>query len=89
VRLATFKSTLPDIKNSLKLGLIKNRGTALTLSLVIDAAKAAATRGYNKLCKNILYLFEGLIKIQSPKHMDKLAAKVLLEDADSLLAQYP
>jgi Leucine-rich repeat (LRR) protein len=89
VRIATFDSMLQDIQNSLQLGLIKNKGIAQSLSSKIQAAAKATAKGDSKTCRNILNAFKNDIHAQTSKHIDALAAQVLLEDVNSLLTQNP
>lgn len=87
VRLATFASTLGDIANAAQLGLIDNHGIAKSLSSKIEAASAAADRRAFDTSRNILEAFKHHVTAQTGKHIDSIAAQVLLEDADSLIRQ--
>ena len=87
IRVATFESTLVDIRNSRALGLIDSDGIAQALSSKIEAARAAAERGQNRASINILNAFEAFVGAQAQKHIDAIAGRLLIEDADSLIAQ--
>jgi hypothetical protein len=81
--LATFQGALADISNGLQLGLIKNDGIANSLSQKIEAAQNATgpTR------TNILNAFINEVNAQSGKQITGVAPQVLLQDANSLIAQ--
>jgi hypothetical protein len=88
-RVASFQGTLDDITNSLQLGLIDNQGVANSLSEKIQNAQSAATRGDTKTATNVLGAFKNELNAQTGKHVQGDAATVLLQNADSLLSQYP
>jgi hypothetical protein len=88
-RVASFQGTLDDITNSLQLGLIDNQGVANSLSKKIQNAQSAATQGDTKTATNVLGAFMNELNAQTGKHVQGDAATVLLQDADSLLSQYP
>lgn len=81
VRMATFQSTLADVRNSLQLGLIDNTGIANSLSQKIQAAMHASGTART----NILRAFKNEVNAQAGNHVTETAAQVLLEDAASLL----
>jgi len=89
VRLAMFESTVGDISNSLQLDLIDNRGIANSLSQKLNAAASAAAQGDSQTASNILRAFQAEVNAQNGKHITGIALQVLLEDADSLIAQMP
>ena len=82
-QVATFQSTLADINNSLKLGLIDNGGIANSLSHKIQAAENASGPARN----NVLNAFKNEVNAQSDKHITGIAPQVLLADANSLRGQ--
>lgn len=82
-RAATFSEVLGDINNSLRLGLISNVGIVNSLSQKIHAAQNAS--GVTRI--NILNAFKNDVLAQEGKHIASIIARVLLEDADSLLTQ--
>jgi hypothetical protein len=86
---ASFQGTLADIANGLQLGLIDNQGIANSLSQKIQHAQSAATQGDTKTATNVLGAFKNELNAQTGKHVQVEAATVLLQDADSLLSQYP
>jgi hypothetical protein len=84
-RLATFQSVLDDISNGLQLGLIDNQGIANSFSKKLLAAQGASVLTRN----SILTAFKNEVIAQSGKHVNGIASKVLIEDADSLIEQNP
>jgi hypothetical protein len=86
-RVATFAGALADIASARQLGLIDNHGISNSLSGKIDEASAAAERGAFQTSANILEAFKHQVAAQSGKHIDPVAAQILLEDADSLIKQ--
>lgn len=87
VRASTVQSALNDIRNSRGLGLIDNAGIAQALSSKLMAAQEALARGNAHTARQILEAFKAQIRAQASKHIDSLAAQVLLEDADFLQSQ--
>jgi hypothetical protein len=87
VRVATFQSTLADIVNSLRLGLIDQEGIANSLSSKLNAAVQASARGQIQTSKSILGAFKNEVNAQAGKHINGLVVQILLQDADSLLNQ--
>jgi hypothetical protein len=87
-RVATFSSTLDDINNALQLGLIDNHGIANSLSKKIQNAVAALSRGNKQASRNILGAFLNEVATAGRnKHITAIAAEILTQDAQSLLAQ--
>lgn len=80
-RVASYNSTLGDIRNSRSLGLIDSDGIATALSSMISAAAKAKSDAK----PGILGGFKNYVNAQQGIHINNLAARVLLEDADSLL----
>src|SRR5258708_409210 len=97
-RVASFQSTLADIDNSSRIGLIDNRGIANSLSQKVAAASDAVVRGERGAAANVLNAFRNEVLAQSGKtsgasalagqrHLFGVAPQVLLEDAQSLISQ--
>lgn len=86
VRAATFASTLEDIGSAEAQGLIQPQGIARALAAKVEAAAEAARRGRTEASRNLLEAFGAQVRAQSPGHVSPLAAQVLLEDADALVA---
>jgi len=97
-RVASFQSTLADIDNSLRIGLIDNRGIANSLSQKVAAALDAVVRGERGAAANVLNAFRNEVLAQSgqtsgasapagQRHLFGVAPQVLLEDAQSLISQ--
>jgi hypothetical protein len=82
-RVTTFESSLSDIDNSLRLGLIDNQGIAKSLSQKLRAAQGATGPARN----DILRAFANEVKAQSGKHISGIASDVLQQDADSLISE--
>src|SRR5262249_28224700 len=82
-RIPTFSGTLDDINNSLLLGWISNRGIANSLSAKVEEAQKTTQTGRN----NVLNAFKNEVTAQAGKHITNIAAQVLLQDADGLIAQ--
>jgi hypothetical protein len=89
VRVATFKTTLADVANSLQLGLIDNAGVANGLSSKLRAAASALAQHESDDAREVLNAFKNQVTAQSGKHITGVAPQVLLEDADSLLSELP
>lgn len=87
MRTATFQSTLNDIHNSLTLGLINRRDIADSLSQKVEAADRAAARGRSRKKARLLITFKEKISEQTKKHIQEIAAQMLLQDAEFLLSQ--
>jgi len=83
VALATFESTLTDISNSLKLGLINNNGIANSLSQKLQAAQ----RSVQPARTNLLTAFIKEVNAQAGNLISQTAVEILLQDANSLLNQ--
>src|SRR5260370_26216432 len=89
-RVASFQSALADIDNSLRIGLIDNRGIANSLSQKVAAASDAVVRGERGAAANVLNAFRNEVLAQSVKtsgasalagqrHLFGVAPQVLLE----------
>lgn len=96
LRRSTFQSTLADISNNLKLGLIDNQRVANSLSEEIKAAQFASSlpqkfKAAQKFAENakdeVLKVFTNEVRTQAGKHIKGIAVQVLLEDAKSLSEQ--
>jgi pimeloyl-ACP methyl ester carboxylesterase len=83
VVIASFDSTLDDISNGLKLGLIDNAGIANSLSMKLKAAQTASAK--SRL--NILNALLRELNAQTGKHVNGVAAQVLTADINSLIMQ--
>ncbi len=79
VPMVTFQSVLDDINNSLQLGPIDNAGIANSLSSKINAASGGD--------KNVLTAFINEVTAQVGVHIIGIAPQILVNDANSLLAQ--
>ncbi len=77
--MVTFQSVLDDINNSLQLGPIDNAGIANSLSSKINAASGGD--------KNVLTAFINEVTAQVGVHIIGIAPQILVNDANSLLAQ--
>lgn len=86
-RMATFQSTLADTANSLQSRLITRPATARVLSRMIQLASDAASRGQTQISKQRLTAFKRLVTAFAHRSIQDSAVQVLLQDADSLLAQ--
>jgi hypothetical protein len=86
---ATFQSTLANIANSLRLGLIDNAGIANSLTRKIQAAAGAVAEHENDDARETLNAFKHEVSAQTGKHITGIAPQVLQEDADSLISQLP
>jgi hypothetical protein len=86
LRKATFASTVTEINNSLQLGLID--GSRLSEHLV-DIIERAAKEDETERAREILRKFKDEVRDRTPRGIDKVAAQILLDDADSLLSQIP
>src|SRR5262249_25576762 len=73
---ATFPSTLDDINNSLKLGLIDNVGIINSLSQKIQNAEDAVGRGQINTARNILGAYKNDVNAQAGKHVMGIAVQV-------------
>ena len=85
--MATFQSTLADISNSFKSGLINSRDVALLLSAAIQVAANAETAKNGKVAKATLEAFELVVRRAPSKQISSVAAQILLADAQSLINQ--
>jgi hypothetical protein len=85
-RTATFLTTREDIKNSAQLNLI-SRELAKALLQIVDVAASTAAEGHTRTSKTISKVFRDLVERLTPRHIDAIAAQVLIEDADSLLSR--
>jgi hypothetical protein len=86
-RVATFQSTLDDIRHMLVLDLIDSKGIAKALSSYINAASAAAAGGDKKTAENFLNAFIRQVNARTGKYISGVAPQLLLADANSLLDQ--
>jgi hypothetical protein len=86
-RVGSFASTLSDVDNFVRLGLIGNLGVGLALSKQIRAAADAAARGQTSAKVQLLEAFQSVVRAQTSVHIRGIASGVLLEDASSLLTQ--
>ena len=78
----TFASTLSDITNSFALGLINNGGVTNSLSQKVEAAQNASRNTRN----NILNAFINEVDALSGTKITGVAPRVLVQDAESLMA---
>ena len=82
-RTATFTSTLTDITNTRRLGLIDNNDLANSLSQKIHAAQTANVPTRH----TILIAFKDQVTAQAGTHITGAAIQMLLQDANTLLSQ--
>ena len=84
-RAASYDSTLSDIANSLRLGLIDGSKLADRLS---DIVERAAHEGEPEDVRTMLRAFMEEV-VNRRRNIDRIAAQILIEDANSLLGQLP
>jgi hypothetical protein len=87
-RVATFDSTLNDVRNGLQLGFI-SQGIATSLEYKIQAAAAASVHGVDQASRGILGAIKNEVNAQKGNQINNMIGQVLLEDIDSLLSQLP
>lgn len=83
VLIASFQSTLDDVSNSLKLGLIDNAGIASSFAAKLRAAQSASASSQ----LNILNALQNEVTAQTGKHINGIAVQVLTGDLKSLITQ--
>jgi hypothetical protein len=86
-RVASFESTLSDVDNSVRLGLIDNPRISRLLSLQIRAAAQAADRKQIARSHRILQAFVSLVNAQAPQSIRDPARQILVEDANYLITR--
>jgi hypothetical protein len=84
VRIANSQSTLDDIANGFKLGLI-TEDESRQLSSIIQKARAESLEGDAKESQEKLQEFKDRLLRGSPDKLKQLESQILLEDVNSLL----
>jgi hypothetical protein len=86
---ATFESTLTDIRIYSEVGEIKSAGVADALTQRIRAADLAVNEHDSYGASEALNGFKSLVEAELNKQIIGGAQAALLDDADSLISQLP
>lgn len=87
VRTANFDSTLADITNCTRLGLINDPGVTKSLLDKIKEAREMSEKERNEAKTRLLRAFRSEIEAQRNQHLLGTSFQILMEDSTSLLSQ--
>ena len=87
--IVTPDSIKDDVQQFLQSGAIDNNGNANSLLAKLDSAAAARARGQCSTASNLYQAFITELQAQSGKHVDAVAAGIMIGDAQYLIAHCP